>query len=83
MKKRIVEFVADHNNCIIQDIQSAFPDQNGADIKAMIQEAHDQNLINARPRRVQAFDGAAQNFGRMSITPEGRDWLQRTEARWR
>ena len=76
--RHIVEFVANHENCTLQDIQRALPDQAGHDITGAVWAALDRGLIKTRIRHIRALEGATKQMGRLSITSEGKRWLRRT-----
>ena len=76
---KIVEFVSDQDSCLLEDIQKAFSHQNPQDIEDTVLAALNSGLISAKVRDIEAFEGTTRQFGRISITPEGRAGLRRID----
>ena len=76
--RQIVEFVSKNPGCTFPEIQSAFPNHDKQDLELAIVKAHDQKLIDAPYRKINAFEGSAMQFGRISLASKGRDMLQGT-----
>lgn len=75
LEKQIVSFVIRRPSCTIPEIQSALPDVEREDLESMILNLHDRGLIDVSSRRVTAFEGNTVQFGPISITHKGREWL--------
>ena len=76
--RQIVEFVSKNPDCTVPEIQSAFPSFEQEHLKSTIRNLLDQQFIDAPSRRITAFEGNTMQFGPISITPQGRAWLQET-----